>query len=408
MKKIEGGVTAAAGFLAAAVHAGIKEGSAKDDMALVYTKKEAVFAGVFTTNVVKAAPVQWDKKLAEEGKHVHGMIFNSGIANACAGEEGREGNHAMAKAVADTMGTDVEQILTASTGVIGRPLPVDKVRAGARQLCEKLADTREAAHEAAIAIMTTDTVPKECAVEFTVGGKTVRLGGMTKGCGMIHPNMATMLCCVTTDCAISGEMLAKALSEDVKKTFNMISVDRDTSTNDTYIVMANGLAENPVIDSEGEDFDNFCTVLNTVTTELAKKMAGDGEGAKRLLEVVCAGAESHEQAVLISKSVISSNLVKTMVAGSDMNWGRVLCAMGYSGAQFDPERVDLTVKSTAGELVIVKNGLGAGYSETFATEILSQEEVSMTIDLHMGGESATAWGCDLTHEYIDINADYRS
>lgn len=408
MKKIDGGVTAAAGFSAAAVHAGIKKGSEKDDMALVYTKEEAVFAGVFTTNVVKAAPVQWDRKLLEQQAAVHGMILNSGIANACSGEAGRESNYAMAKAVADQMGVGAEQILTASTGVIGYQLPVEKVCGGARKLCDGLAPTREAAHLAAAAIMTTDTVPKECAAEFSVGGKTVRLGGMAKGSGMIHPNMATMLCCVTTDCAISREMLQRALSADVKNTFNMISVDRDTSTNDTCIVMANGCAANPVIDREGEDFDAFCAALNTVTTALAKQMAGDGEGAHKLLEVICEGAQSHGQAVTIAKSVITSNLVKTAMAGNDANWGRILCAMGYSGAEFDPEKVDLTIQSAAGGLSIVRDGVAADYSEERATELLSQKEVTVTIALHMGTESATAWGCDLTHEYIDINADYRS
>lgn len=408
MQNIEGGVTAAAGFEAAAVHAQIKAGSQKDDMALVYTKTAAAFAGVFTTNVVKAAPVQWDMGLVAEGESVHGMIFNSGIANACSGEEGRASNYAMAKGVADTMGVAPEQILTASTGVIGYQLPVDKVTRGAAELCAKLAPTAEAAHQAAVAIMTTDTIPKECAVAFSLGGKTIHIGGMTKGSGMIHPNMATMLCCVTTDCAITKEMLQKALAADVKKTFNMISVDRDTSTNDTYVVMANGQAENPVIDREGADFDCFCEALNAVTTQLAKLMAGDGEGAHKLLEVVLVGAKSHEQAVTIAKSVITSNLVKTAMAGNDANWGRILCAMGYSGAQFDPEQVDLTIGSSAGELVIVKNGIATDYSEEFATKILAQKEVRVAIDIHMGGESATAWGCDLTHEYIDINADYRS
>lgn len=408
MLKVEGGVTAAEGFEAAAVHAEIKKGSKKDDMALVYSREEAVCAGVFTTNIVKAAPVIWDMQLVESKKGVHGMIFNSGIANACSGEEGRKSNHAMAESVAHAMGVETDQILTASTGVIGYQLPVEKVSRGAAELCAKLAHTREAAHEAAVAIMTTDTIPKECAVEFTLQGKTVRLGGMTKGSGMIHPNMATMLCCITTDCAITKEMLQKALSADVKKTFNMISVDRDTSTNDTYILMANGLAKNAVIDSEGEDFDIFCEALSEVSTCLAKLMAGDGEGAHKLLEVVLTGAKSREQAEIISKSVITSNLVKTAMAGNDANWGRILCAMGYSGAQFDPEQVDLVISSAAGELALVKNGIATGFSEELATKILSQKEVRVDIDIHMGTESATAWGCDLTHEYIDINADYRS
>lgn len=408
MLKIEGGVTAAEGFEAAAVHAEIKKGSSKDDMALVYSRTETVCAGVFTTNVVKAAPVVWDIQVVESGKGVHGMIFNSGIANACSGEAGRKSNRAMAESVADAMGVDADQILTASTGVIGYQLPVEKVSRGAAELCTKLAGTREAAHDAAVAIMTTDTVPKECAVEFVLQGKTVRLGGMTKGSGMIHPNMATMLCCITTDCAITKEMLQKAISLDVEKTFNMISVDRDTSTNDTYILMANGLAQNALIDSEGEEFDLFCEALGEVSTFLAKRMAGDGEGAHKLLEVALTGAESHGQAVTIAKSVITSNLVKTAMAGNDANWGRILCAMGYSGAAFDPERVELAISSEAGVLLLVKDGIATDFSEELATKILSQEEVRIDIDIHMGAESATAWGCDLTHEYIDINADYRS
>lgn len=408
MKKIDGGVTAAAGFKAAAVHAGIKKGSTKDDMALVYTKEPATFAGVFTTNVVKAAPVKWDIELVKTRKTVNAMVLNSGIANACSGVQGMESNRLMAKGVADKIGLVAEEVLTASTGVIGYQLPVDIISKGTAELCEKLADTREAAHEAAVAIMTTDTIPKECAVEFTVSGKTVHIGGMTKGSGMIHPNMATMLCCVTTDCAITKEMLQKALSADVKKTFNMISVDRDTSTNDTYVVLANGLAGNPVIEAEGADYEAFCEALNKVTTTLAKMMAGDGEGAHKLFEVICNGAVDKPQAVTIAKSVISSNLVKTAVCGNDANWGRILCAMGYSGADFDPDAVDLSIKSCAGELDIVKSGVATDYSEEKATDILKQEEVTAVIDLHLGYETATAWGCDLTHEYIDINADYRS
>lgn len=408
MKIIDGGVTAAVGFEAAAVHAGIKEGSTKDDMALVYTKEPATFAGVFTTNVVKAAPVKWDIELVQTKATVNAMVLNSGIANACSGIQGIESNRLMAKSIADKLALVPEDVLTASTGVIGYQLPVDTISRGAAKLCVELANTREAAHEAAVAIMTTDTIPKECAVEVMIGGKKVHIGGMTKGSGMIHPNMATMLCCVTTDCSITKEMLQKALSDDVKKTFNMISVDRDTSTNDTYVVMANGLAENPMIESEGVDYDIFCQALNMVTTTLAKQMAGDGEGAHKLLEVMCNGAKDKKQAVTIAKSVISSNLVKTAICGNDANWGRILCAMGYSGADFNPDVVDLTIKSCAGSLNIVKSGIATDYSEKKATEILNQEEVTVVIELHLGQETATAWGCDLTHEYIDINADYRS
>ncbi len=408
MNKIEGGVTAAAGFSAAATHAGIKSGSTKDDMALVYTEKAAEFAGVFTTNVVKAAPVKWDIELVRKKKTVHGMVLNSGIANACSGVQGIESNRLMAKGVADQMRVEPEDILTASTGVIGYQLPVDAISVGTVELCKKLSEEPASAHAAAVAIMTTDTIPKEYAVETVIGGKTVHIGGMTKGSGMIHPNMATMLCCVTTDCAISKEMLQKALSADVKKTFNMISVDRDTSTNDTYIVMANGLAGNEKIQTEGLEYEAFCEALNEVTTHLAKMMAGDGEGAHKLLEVICNGADTKEHAITIAKSVITSNLVKTAVCGNDANWGRILCAMGYSGVEFDPEIVDLSIKSKSGELALVNAGIATDYSEEKATQILDQEEVTAIIDMHMGNETATAWGCDLTHEYIDINADYRS
>ena len=407
MKRIEGGVTAVQGFEAASVAAGIKY---KDrvDMALVYSTVPATVAGVFTTNMVKAAPVKWDMSIIKDCETAQAMVFNSGIANACTGKEGDIVNEAMAKAVANALNLPEKAVLTASTGVIGMPIPVDKVAVGGKLLVENLKSDLEAGHNAAKAIMTTDTIPKEVAVEFSVAGKTVRLAGMSKGSGMIHPNMATMLAVVTTDVVITKELLQKALSIDVKDTFNMISVDRDTSTNDTLIVMANGLANNAIIDSENEDYQAFCEALHYVNETLAKLMAGDGEGATKLFEAKVIGAKSKEEAVLLSKSVITSNLVKAAVFGNDANWGRILCALGYAGVEFDPEKVDLFIESESGKLQLAKNGLTADFSEEFATKILSDKEVTAICDMHQGEASATAWGCDLTYDYVKINGDYRS
>ncbi|WP_343209602.1 bifunctional glutamate N-acetyltransferase/amino-acid acetyltransferase ArgJ [Anaerolentibacter hominis] len=407
MTVLEGGVTAAKGFQAAGVAAGLRK-SGKKDMAMVYSEVPAVTAGTFTTNVVKAAPVKWDQKLVKEQASARAVILNSGIANACTGAEGVLFNEKMAQAAAKVLNTEKEMVLTASTGVIGMQLPADKIEHGAGLLKAALQDTREAGHDAALAIMTTDTIPKECAVSFPIQGKTVTLGGMSKGSGMIHPNMATMLSVITTDAAISKELLQEALSADIKTSFNMISVDRDTSTNDTLLILANGLAGNEQITKKDADYELFCQALNYVTTTLAKMMAGDGEGATKLFEVMVVGAESKEQAAVLSKSVITSNLVKTAIYGSDANWGRILCAMGYSGADFDPDAVDVTIQSSAGTLLIVKNGMAADYSEEFATEILSKEQVTALIDVKMGAETATAWGCDLTYDYVKINGDYRS
>lgn len=408
MKKVEGGVTAASGFLAAGIAAGIKK-SGKKDMALVYSKVPAVTAGVFTTNVVKAAPVKWDMNIVKTRETVRAVVLNSGIANACTGIEGEKANEVMAMAMAKALSiSEKEEILTASTGVIGQPLPLEAIKKGAVLLAEAMAGGAMAASDAATAIMTTDITRKECAVEFMLGAKTVTIGGMTKGSGMIHPNMATMLCTVTTDAAISKEMLQEALSRDVKKTFNQISVDRDTSTNDTYLILANGLAGNPTITQKNEDFDTFCKALNLVTTKLAKKMAADGEGATKLLEVKVIHAASEEEAQILSKSVISSNLVKTAVYGSDANWGRIFCAMGYSGVTFNPDIVDLFVESGEGKLKLVENGMMTAYSEELATKILSGKEVTAIADMKSGEYEAAAWGCDLTYDYVKINGDYRS
>ncbi|MCI8823136.1 MAG: bifunctional glutamate N-acetyltransferase/amino-acid acetyltransferase ArgJ [Lachnospiraceae bacterium] len=407
MKIINGGVTAAKGFEAAAAKAQIKYKD-RTDMALIYSETPCVAAGTFTTNVVKAAPVKWDQEIVKNSPKVHAVVVNSGIANACTGAEGYGYCEQTAQAVERLLRVPVSSVLVASTGVIGMQLPMDQIRDGVALLANAKADTEEAGLEAAKAIMTTDTKPKYAAVQVEIGGKTVTVGGMCKGSGMIHPNMCTMLGFVTTDAVITKEMLQKALSEDIRDTYNMVSVDGDTSTNDTVLLLANGMAGNPVIDRENEDYAAFREALNYVNTELAKKIAGDGEGATCLFEVKVVGAESKEQAVTLSKSVITSSLTKAAIYGHDANWGRILCAMGYSGAQFDPDRVDLYFESAAGKLKIIENGVSTGYSEELATKILSEEHVTAIADLKLGEASATAWGCDLTHEYVNINADYRS
>ncbi len=407
MKTITGGVTAAKGFEAAAAEAQIKYKDRKD-MALIYSQVPCVAAGTFTTNVVKAAPVRWDQEIVKKSANVHAVIINSGIANACTGEEGYGYCEQTAQAAERLLRIPASSVLVASTGVIGMQLPMDRIRDGVALLAEGKADTEEAGLEAAKAIMTTDTKPKYAAAQVEIGGKMVTVGGMCKGSGMIHPNMCTMLGFVTTDAAITKEMLQKALSDDIKDTYNMVSVDGDTSTNDTVLLLANGMAGNPLIDRENEDYAVFKEALNYVNTELAKKIAGDGEGATCLFEVKVIGAESKEQAVTLSKSVITSSLTKAAIYGHDANWGRILCAMGYSGASFDPDRVDLYFESAAGKLKIIENGVSTGYSEEMATKILSEEYVTATADIKMGEASATAWGCDLTHEYVNINADYRS
>lgn len=407
MKKIEGGITAAKGFLAASAAAGIKYKDRKD-MAMIYSQVPCQAAGTFTTNVVKAAPVKWDQKLVKESGEAQAVVINAGIANACTGAEGYSYCKATAQAAAEALGVDENSVLVASTGVIGMQLPMDRLTAGIRMMAPLLSDTQESGTEAAKAIMTTDTEKKEVAVEFEAGGKNVTIGGMCKGSGMIHPNMCTMLAFVTTDLAISRELLQEALSQDIKDTYNMISVDGDTSTNDTVLLLANGMAGNPVITEKNEDYHAFCQALNVVNETLAKKMAGDGEGCTALFEVKIIGAESKQQAVTLAKSVITSNLTKAAIFGHDANWGRILCAMGYSGALFDPEKVDLFFESAAGKLKIIENGVALDYSEEEATRILSEPEVTAVADVKMGDQTATAWGCDLTFDYVKINADYRS
>ena len=406
MKIIEGGVTAPQGYSAIGIAAGIKKG--KKDMAMLLSKVPCRVAGTFTSNVVKAAPVKWDQNIVYHEKTAQAVVMNSGVANACTGAEGYSYCQETAKTAAGLLGISENQVLTASTGVIGRQLPMDLMKKGIETMVPMLSESLAAGTLAAEAIMTTDTVKKEIAVEIELGGKTVTIGGMSKGAGMIHPNMCTMLAFVTTDAAVSKEMLQQALSRDIQDTYNMISVDGDTSTNDTCLLMANGLAGNPEITEENEDYRTFAAALNYVNTWLAKHMAADGEGATALFEVKVVGAESKEQAVTLSKSIVTSSLVKTAICGHDANWGRILCAMGYSGAQFDPEKVDLYFESAAGKLKIIENGVDTGYSEEEATKILSEKEITAIADIKMGSAAATAWGCDLTPEYININADYRS
>lgn len=409
MKKIDGGVTAPKGFYAAGLEVGIKEGhSGKKDMAMIYSSVPCKAAATFTTNIVKAAPVLWDRNVVENSPYVQAVVVNSGVANACTGSEGMNYCRDMAKKTAQGLNISEDAVLVASTGVIGRQLPMDKINKGIEMLVPELKDTKEAGTLAAEAIMTTDTVSKEIAFEFEAGGKKITIGGMCKGSGMIHPNMCTMLSFVTTDINISKELLTEAVKEDVKDTYNMISVDGDTSTNDTFTVIANGLAENEEITEKNEDYKAFVLALKEVNTFLAKKMAGDGEGATALFEVKVVGAATKEEAVILAKSVVTSSLTKAAIYGHDANWGRILCALGYSGVVFDPEKVDLYFESAYGKLQIVKDGRATDYSEEEATKILSEPEVTAIADMHCGDEEATAWGCDLTYDYVKINADYRS
>lgn len=406
IKVISGGVTAPKGYQAIGIAAGIKK--KRKDMALIYSETPCQAAGTFTTNIVKAAPVKWDQSIVYGNKTAQAVVINSGIANACTGAEGYGYCQQTAKKAAELFGIQEQEVLVASTGVIGKQLPMDKITAGIETMHGMLSKSEAAGTLAAEAIMTTDTVKKEIAVEVTLGQKTVTVGGMCKGSGMIHPNMCTMLSFVVTDAAISQELLQKALSENIKDTYNMISVDGDTSTNDTCLLLANGMAGNKMVTQEDEDYRAFCEALNYVNTYLAKCMAADGEGATALFEVKVIGAQDKAQAVTLAKSVVTSTLTKAAIFGHDANWGRILCAMGYSGAQFDPEKTDLYFESAAGKLQIIENGVATDYSEEEATKILSEKEVTAIADVKMGDASATAWGCDLTYDYVKINADYRS
>ena len=407
MIQIEGGVTAAKGFQAAGVEAAVKYQNRKD-MALIYSEVPCRAAGTFTTNIVKAAPVQWDKQLVDNSPFVQAVVVNSGIANACTGKQGMDCCKKEAECAGELLRIPAEAVLIASTGVIGMQMPIDRITAGIEKLVSAKSDTLEAGHDAACAIMTTDTVPKEIAVQIQISGKTVTIGGMCKGSGMIHPNMCTMLGFITTDANISKEMLQKALSADVADSFNMISVDGDTSTNDTLLLLANGLAGNHEITEEGPDYDAFCQALHHISVYLARKMAGDGEGATALFECKVIGAASKEDARTLARSVICSSLSKAAIFGHDANFGRFLCALGYSGAVFDPENVDLYFQSENGQIHIYSAGAALDYSEKEATNILSAPEVTILADMHMGTYEACAWGCDLSYDYVKINADYRS
>ena len=405
---INGSITSPKGFQAAGLRAGIKPGKTNKDMAMVVSTVPCAAAGVFTRNLVKAAPVQWDAKMLNEYGVAQAVVVNSGIANACTGADGYENVRKTAEAVAAKLEIQPEQVMVMSTGVIGAPLPMDTLLQGVTMLHQALSFEEQAGHDAAEAILTTDTHSKEIVVEYTVNGVTATMAGMCKGSGMIHPNMGTMLSVITTDAMVSGELVKKALQELVEDTFNMVSVDGDTSTNDTVIVMANGLAENEMIQADSSAYEEFREALKTVMTYLATNIAADGEGATRLLEATAINVSDKAQAKILAKAIITSNLTKAAVYGMDANWGRILCAMGYSGACFDPEKVDIQITSEEGTLTLVKNGMASDYDEEIATKILSPKKVTVIADVKQGDATATAWGCDLTYDYVKINADYRS
>ncbi len=403
MKQISGGICAAKGFTASGVHCGIRKNKTKKDLALIFSEKRAAAACVYTTNLVKGAPITVTKNNVSDG-FAQAVICNSGNANTC-NANGIEIAEEMCALVSKELNISSSDIIVASTGVIGQTLDIAPIAEGIPSLVKEL---KKGSEDAAAAIMTTDTVEKIISFSFEVGGKECRIGGIAKGSGMIHPNMATMLVFVTTDCAISSEMLQKALIEDVKASFNMVSVDGDTSTNDMVSVMANGMADNEEITCEGEDFNEFCKALNAVTTYLCRMIAGDGEGATKLLECIVTGAATKETAVTVSKSVICSSLFKAAMFGADANWGRVLCAIGYSGADVDVNKIDVSFKSSAGRVDVCKNGAGIDFSEEAAKDILSEKEIQVLVELNSGSFDATAWGCDLTYDYVKINGDYRT
>ncbi len=404
MKMIEGGVTAAQGFVAGGVHCGIRKNKSKPDLAMIYSEKMCAAAAVYTQNLVKGAPILVTKKNIENGR-AQAVICNSGNANTC-NADGVEKAERMCAIAGEVLGIHPADVVVASTGVIGQVLPIEPIESAAQALKDSLSPT--GSHAAATAIMTTDTIPKEAAVEVEIGGKTVKIGGISKGSGMIHPNMATMLCFVTTDCAISPEMLQKAITASADETFNMISIDGDTSTNDTYAVLANGMAGNPEITAEGPDFDLFCDALQAVCRTLSKLMAGDGEGATKLLVCQTTGAQDRATARTVAKSVICSTLFKAAMFGADANWGRVLCAIGYSGAAVDVDKIDVSFRSAAGQVDVCQNGAGIPFSEEEAAKVLKENEITILVHLHQGEASAEAYGCDLTYDYVKINGDYRT
>ena len=404
---IPGGVCAAQGFKAAGVHMGVKtRNTDKKDVALIVSDVECAAAAVFTKNAVKAAPIHVDKEHLKNGK-ARAIIVNSGNANACA-SQGEENARRMCAAAAKALGIEMEDVLVSSTGVIGQRINVELIEAGVPALAEMLEHSEDASLSAAQAIMTTDTVKKEIAVETMVGGKKVTMGGIAKGSGMIHPNMGTMLCFLTTDCAISPAMIKTALLETVNVSFNRISVDGDTSTNDSCMVLANGMAGNAPITEKGEDYEAFLAALQALCIQLAKEMASDGEGAKHLITCTVSGAKSEAAAETISKSVICSVLTKAAIFGADANWGRVLCAMGYSGEDFDPDKVDVHFTSAAGDIAVCEQGRGLNFDEDLAKKILTEHDVEINITMGEGEGVCTCWGCDITYDYIKINGDYRT
>ncbi|PKM52289.1 MAG: ornithine acetyltransferase [Firmicutes bacterium HGW-Firmicutes-7] len=406
MEIIKGGITAPKGFKAYGEHIGIKK--SRKDLAVIYSEKEATYVGTFTTNIVKAACVSWNMERYKNVDKISGVVVNSGNANACTGKVGEDNNQTMAAIAAECFDIDQDNVLVASTGVIGKQLPMNAIIEGIKKVAPLATNTIEGGYEAATAIMTTDTFVKEIAVEFTIGNKKARIGGMAKGSGMIHPNMATMLSFITTDVAITKELLDKAVKEDVASTYNMISVDGDTSTNDMVMLLANGMCDNILIEAEGKDYEIFKEALNIVNVFLSKQIIHDGEGVTKVIEVIVEGAKDLVDARLLAKSVITSNLVKTAFFGEDANWGRVLCAMGYSGAIFDPTKVTLYYESTRGKIKLLENGLPENFSEEFAYEVLKEKEITVHIILQEGNFNATAWGCDLSYEYVRINGEYRT
>lgn len=404
MKMIEGGVCAAKGFKANGIHCGIRKNRSKRDLALIFCEKQCSAAAVYTTNLVKGAPLTVTKKHLENGK-AQAVICNSGNANTC-NADGIEIAEKMSDLLAEKLGITANDVVVASTGVIGQPLDIKPIADGIEPLAGGLSEN--GGEFAAEAIMTTDTVKKEVAVEFELSGKTCRIGGIAKGSGMIHPNMATMLVFITTDASISSEMLKTALSGDIADTFNMISIDGDTSTNDMVTVLASGMAENDEITEQNDDFKTFMKALNTVTVALCRMIAGDGEGATKLLECEVGGAKDKQTAKTVAKSVICSSLLKAAMFGADANWGRVLCAIGYSGADVDVDKIDVAFKSKAGQIEVCKNGSGVDFSEDMAKKILSEKEIEILVCLNSGEQKSTAWGCDLTYDYVKINGDYRT
>ncbi len=404
MKMIEGGVTAAQGFVAGGIHCGVRKNKSKPDLAMIYSQTPCAAAAVYTQNLVKGAPILVTRKNIANG-YARAVICNSGNANTC-NADGEEKAQAMCDLTAQALGIDPQDVVVASTGVIGQVLPIEPIAAGIPELVKSL--SAEGSSAAATAIMTTDTIPKEAAAEVETGGKTVRLGGISKGSGMIHPNMATMLCFVTTDCAISPEMLQRAIHQVTETTFNMISIDGDTSTNDTFAILANGAAGNQEITAPGPDYDAFVEALEAVCRKLSKLMAGDGEGATKLLICQTEGAATLDAARTVAKSVICSTLFKAAMFGADANWGRVLCAIGYSGAAVDVNKIDVSFRSAKGRVDVCKNGAGIPFSEEEASLVLGEREIEILIHLHMGQERAEAYGCDLTYDYVKINGDYRT